>query len=123
MSGIERLLGLATVTEWIGAGKGLLDTFKSARELIPKGDKRDELDRKLKEAEQLLKRTDAKLAHELGYELCRCTFPPTVMLYHHVEKAHVCPNDGCGNRVKVSTAEDFQQTRTGDYDPLDWMGR
>lgn len=105
-----------SIAEWFGAGKTVLDTFKSARELLPQGEKRDELDRKLKEAEQLLARSDAKLAHELGYTLCKCTFPPTPMLFKRGQSANVCPS--CGESQRVVRAEDFNTASISDYDPL-----
>ena len=45
----------------------------------------------------VLSLAEAKLAKELGYELCLCTFPPSVMLWRQPEKAHVCP--ACGREV------------------------
>ena len=43
--------------------------------------------------------TEAKLAKQLGYELCLCTFPPSVMLWRETEKASVCPS--CGRQSKT----------------------
>jgi len=46
--------------------------------------------------------TEAKLAKQLGYELCLCTFPPSVMLWRETEKASVCPSCGRQSKTKQS---------------------
>ena len=50
----------------------------------------------------VLSLTEAKLAKQLGYELCLCTFPPSVMLWRETEKANVCPSCGRQSKTKHS---------------------
>lgn len=57
-----------------------LDLFKKARDAMPDTEERRELTRKLAEVESAFKIAEAKAAQELGYELCRCAWPPTIML-------------------------------------------
>jgi len=80
---------------YVRAAKSALDMIKAAKELIPKGKDKDAVAHKIEEAEQALKRADAKLAKELGYPLCECTFPPQIMLWKEKKRRFVCPNSAC----------------------------
>ena len=53
-------------------------------------------------SQTVLSLTEAKLAKKLGYELCLCTFPPSVMLWRETEKASVCPSCGRQSKTKQS---------------------
>lgn len=57
---------------------------------------------KQKASQTALSLTEAKLAKKLGYELCLCTFPPSVMLWREAEKANVCPSCGRQSKTKHS---------------------
>jgi hypothetical protein len=85
---------------WVGAAKGALDLVKSAWAMLPKGKNRDEIEAKIRSAEEGLARSDAKLARALGMQLCECTFPPQIMLWKEAEQAHVCPNSSCNRRMR-----------------------
>jgi hypothetical protein len=85
---------------WVATAKGSLDLLKSAWEIMPKGEKRDAVEHELIEAERALTSANAKLAHELEYKLCQCTFPPQIMLWNNAEDAHICPNPTCGHRIQ-----------------------
>src|ERR1700722_8657901 len=86
----------ADVKGWFDAAKAAFAVLNAAKDALPKGRQRDEVEAKLREAEGSMKRADAKLARELGLRLCECEFPPNVMLWRETEKAHVCPR--CGAR-------------------------
>lgn len=83
--------------EWAPAAKSALDLLKAASAFLPKGADKEAAEAKIKEAETILQRADAKLAQELGYSLCRCTFPPQIMLWDEARKADVCP--ACGHSI------------------------
>jgi hypothetical protein len=53
-------------------------------------------------SQTVLSLTEAKLAKKLGYELCLCTFPPSVMLWRETKKASVCPSCGRQSKTKQS---------------------
>ena len=89
-----------TPAPWPRDGIGLL---KSSLALWPKGKKRDEAEQKVKAAEEALSRADAELAQKLGYPLCRCDFPPKVMLWREKEHAFVCPDPKCGRQIGDSS--------------------
>jgi hypothetical protein len=59
-------------------------------------------DAKRNASQTVLSLTEAKLAKKLGYELCLCTFPPSVMLWRETEKASVCPSCGRQSKTKQS---------------------
>ena len=83
-------------TGWISAGKSALDLMRAALALMPRGVDRARIERTLAKAERSLELSDAKLAGELGYPLCRCVFPPKPMLWDSARGAFVCQNEGCG---------------------------
>jgi hypothetical protein len=83
---------------WITAGKSALDLVKAAKNFLPKGPEKEAITAKIAEAEDALNRSDAKLAKELGYRLCQCTFPPQIMLWKESQGDFVCQNPECGRK-------------------------
>ncbi len=88
------------VSAWIGLGKTGLGLLQAAWRKLPKGKETDEIERTLAEAEKALAESNARLAHELGYKLCQCTFPPLPMLWVEAENSYVCQNPKCGHRIE-----------------------
>lgn len=84
------------LADYIRVSKDALDLLKGALSLMPKDAQRDEIERKLVAAEDALRRSDAQLAKELGYQLCKCTFPPQIMLWKQLQSRFACPNPECG---------------------------
>ena len=82
-------------TGWIAAGKSGLDLLRIAFELLPRNADREKLVRALDEFERSLELSNAKLANDLGYPLCRCVFPPKPMLWDAARAAFLCQNEGC----------------------------
>ena len=87
---------MADWTAYIAAAKTTLDLFKGIWGMLPQGPNKDDIQKKIEEAERQLKLSEAELAKGLGFRLCRCTFPPQIMLWQEGERASVCPQ--CGNR-------------------------
>jgi hypothetical protein len=98
---------------WIQASKEAVSLIKNAYELLPKGSKRDEIENKVKLASQILERGDAKLAKELGFVLCKCTFPPQIMLWNEQEKADICPRVVCGHMRSKHSSNIVNFSTTG----------
>ena len=71
---------LQDVSDIFRISKDALEFMKNAAAFLPKGETRDEAERKIQAAEEALHRADAKLAKDLDYKLCQCTFPPQIML-------------------------------------------
>ena len=76
--------------------KDALGFMKTAVGFLPKGENRDEAERQIQAAEEALRRADVRLAKDLDYKLCQCTFPPQIMLSTgrhpvHDEEIFECP--------------------------------
>jgi hypothetical protein len=83
-------------SEWVAIAHDAIKDFKTARDQLPAGKRRDDLTRRIQEAEAKLSRADALLATQLGFFLCKCEFPGIPMLWREPEYAWVCPS--CGHR-------------------------
>ncbi len=88
------------VTEWATASKAALDGLRALFNILPKGEDRDRAEAGLKHATESLARADAQLAQKLGYRLCHCTFPPSIMLTKPAEKVVYCP--ACSHSVSTA---------------------
>ncbi len=73
--------------ENVTMAKTAFDTFRSAiglikdaRTLLPVGQDTEAIDLALSESERQLRVAEAATAKALGYELCKCEYPPTPML-------------------------------------------
>ena len=73
-------MNIETFKEWFEAAGGALTTIKALKDLLPAGPKRDEAERLIRDAESALKRSDAKLAEDLGFKICSRCWPPEIML-------------------------------------------
>ena len=93
---IESLKG---ALELAGRGIGL---WKQAKDLIPQGPERIAAEKAIEEAELALKTAEAKAAQAMGYELCRCTWPPQICLRKD-GKDHICPK--CGYHAWIAGSE------------------
>ncbi len=82
------------VTEYIKASKDVIDILKSLGSLLPKGRDADAAQSRLEQAERALQASEAQLAKALGFKLCKCTFPPQIMLWKEEIKANVCSSCG-----------------------------
>jgi hypothetical protein len=85
--------------DYVNLSKEALDLLKSAYSMLPKGEQRDKAEKTLKQATDLLARSDAQLAKDLGYKLCLCAFPPHPMLWRQGEGVFACPRPECGHTI------------------------
>jgi hypothetical protein len=88
------------IADYVRVAKETLDLFKAAYALLPAGDKKAEIESRIRRADQLIKQSDAKLAKDLGFSLCQCEWPPRIMLWKEDIKARVCPNADCNKQEK-----------------------
>jgi hypothetical protein len=100
------------IKDWVEASKCAVDLLKSAYGALPKGDRRSEVEAKVKVAEDILRRSDAKLAQELGYHLCQCEWPARIMLWREAEKSYICSNETCGRKIKTDFNRPLPRTTT-----------
>jgi hypothetical protein len=89
-------MAFSEIVEYLGAAKAALDLLKGVQSELPKGDKSDKAKEQITKAETSLKQSEAELAKALGFRLCRCSFPPTIMLWNKDQRVHICPS--CGDR-------------------------
>ena len=106
------------VKGWVDAAKATITLLTAAKDALPQGKPREQVEAKLHEAERSKKGADARLAKELGLRLCDCEFPPNVMLWREAEKAHVCPH--CGRR-RDRPAIGAVATRSPPHGGQSWM--
>jgi hypothetical protein len=72
---------VAALKPTFDALRSAMGLLKDAKELLPAGDQRHEaITQALAAAESGSKIAEAEMAKALGYELCKCEFPPIIML-------------------------------------------
>ena len=106
-------MDMTDLKDYVAVSKDALDLLKAAYGALPKGSQRDEIEKKVEVAAALLARSDAKLAKDLGYKMCQCTFPPQVMLWREAEKAWICQNENCGAKVQRVFTREAEEQRGG----------
>jgi hypothetical protein len=105
-----REFGLPDLTNWAtgaAAVKTAFDTLKSAiglvkeaKDLLPADDQREKaIAMALDSASTSAKIAEAEMAKALGYELCKCQFPPTPMLTIGHMTANQTPATALGKPV------------------------
>jgi hypothetical protein len=80
-------MDLHSLAEGLAAAKTGFDTLRTAiglvrdvQTVIPEGEKKQVVTQTLEEAERQMRIGEAQIAQALGYQLCRCQFPPIPML-------------------------------------------
>lgn len=91
---------------------------KDVRDALPSGEKRDAITSAIDQSAKQLLIAEAQIASGLGYQLCRCEFPPTIMLTAgHLSGRGNPPRTGpvyecpkCGSNTAAPFT--FERTRT-----------
>ncbi|MAC46212.1 MAG: hypothetical protein CMI12_05070 [Oceanospirillum sp.] len=96
---------ISEVKDLLSLVKDMVNLVKNIKDTLPNGENREELESKLKDAERKARALEAGVAKELGYPLCRCDFPPTIMLETSEQKVFRCPK--CN---KVEDTQDLCET-------------
>ncbi len=97
--------------------KDAVGLLKDAKDLLPAGEKREKAQRLLTEAEKQIPAAEAQVARALGYELCRCTYPPQIMLESGQPPVARCPRCGA-ERVGGAPASDVEERTHARLDAL-----
>jgi hypothetical protein len=105
------MIDLAAIAEVFGLFRTALGAVKDAKELLP-GHQQKVVDETLEKAGIAAAAAEAQLAQELGYQLCKCAWPPRIMIRKQVEsgvrgsgkdafrrESWVCPS--CGELIVV----------------------
>jgi len=94
--------------------RDLLGVFKDAKDLLP-DDRKAAAAAAIESSEKQIAIAEAQIAHALGYQLCRCSFPPVIMLAvgtiedhtkRSVNPVYECPS------CSINTAGPFRFKRT-----------
>lgn len=90
-----------------------ITVVKGAKDLMPVGTDKETVEKSLMAAERAGHLAEAQIAQALGYRLCRCTFPPQIMLSHGDDRSQErfqCPK--C-NKSWPPPQIDFPKRRYG----------
>jgi transcription initiation factor IIE alpha subunit len=79
-----------------------LSMLKSVKDVLPDSPQKEVAAQKISEAEKAFEIAEAKAAQELGYPLCKCTWPPQIMLATQKKFRFKCPK--CDSEIDTSTA-------------------
>ncbi|MEX2693685.1 hypothetical protein [Rhizobium mongolense] len=71
--------GASAASASFKAIRQLLGVFRDAKDMLP-ADKQAAASLAIENSEKQLAIAEAELARSLGYKLCHCQFPPTIML-------------------------------------------
>lgn len=83
----------------ITAMRNTVGLFKDAVSLLPMGKNRDEIKRLIDDADKKTGAFETDAAVKLGYPICRCTWPPQIMLQ---KKKNIFHCDNCGADVDTT---------------------
>jgi len=97
-------MDLETTKNFLSVAGQAIGLIKQGKELLPQGPHRTGAEKKIAEAEQALALAEVRAAQSLGYELCKCTWPPQICL--RIDgRDNMCPK--CGYNA-------FHGTKLGD---------
>ena len=68
-------IGLSLFTDAIGL-------VRKTQDMLPDSEDKAKIEQSLLEADKAAKLAEAQIAIALGYKLCKCIFPPQIMLSH-----------------------------------------
>jgi hypothetical protein len=92
--------GAAAVKTAFDTLRSAIGLLKEAKDLLPEGDQREKaITVALDAATTSAKIAEAEIAKALGYELCKCEFPPTPMLTVGYMTANQTPATALGKPV------------------------
>jgi hypothetical protein len=94
--------------EWILYVEKALGILRAARDLLPRPADREALQQALRQAEEELAIAKSQAAQSLGYDLCRCAYPPGISM-RQPDGSHRC--EKCGR----NTDEDYSSRCGGAY--------
>ncbi|MCK4842148.1 MAG: hypothetical protein KAT04_09750 [Methylococcales bacterium] len=91
---------IAEITSLVATSKIIVELLKEVKNLIPEGSDKEDISRRITQAEKDINLAESSAAKDLGYSLCKCTFPPQIMLFDKDRKQNLC--SACGNFHDIS---------------------
>ena len=101
---------LGEITAFLSIAKSAIDIGKEAKNMLPDGSEKDQIENQIALTERELAIAEANAAKELNYDLCKCTFPPQIMLYKKDRGVSECP--GCGHNINKKTTIAFTEGKS-----------
>ena len=95
---------LSAFKEAIDALGVVLTLAKQAKDLLPEGPRKKAFDVSVEQAERQLRIAEAQAATALGYDICQCEWPPSIMLWDKAARVSRCPK--CGDERSPPRIED-----------------
>ena len=74
------MIGFEVIPDVFKGIMAIIALLKQAKDLLPDSSEKRAVEQSLEEAERKSKLVEAQIADALGYQLCKCTFPPQIML-------------------------------------------
>jgi hypothetical protein len=93
-------MAIAEFLEFLAAAKSTLDIYKGVKGELP-NEAAQKAEVEIAKAETALERGEAELAKKLGFRLCRCKFPPPIMLWDKNERAFAHPAVTSTHRSRI----------------------
>ena len=81
-----------------------VEALATANDNLSAGKKKNAVALQLKEAKERLKEAEARIAHELGFPICRRCWPPEIMV-HNDDGEFICK--GCGKAMPPGTSPEI----------------
>jgi len=88
-----------TLTFGFKAVNNILSMLEDAKDLLPDGKQKREIELEVKRVERAIRQANCETAGKLDFHLCKCTFPPQVMLFDKTRNVYKCPNESCGLEI------------------------
>jgi hypothetical protein len=104
---------LGEIASLLGIAKSAIDIGKEAKDMLPDSKEKEHIEKQIALTEKELAIAEANAAKELNYDLCKCTFPPQIMLYKKDSGASECPS--CGHTVNKKTTVAFSNSKYSDW--------
>ena len=73
-------LDLDTLKGGLVAFREAVTSLKALKDLLPDSPDKDKIEQEIAVVERAAALADAEIAKALGYSLCKCTYPPQIML-------------------------------------------
>ncbi|MDG1241709.1 MAG: hypothetical protein P8P52_04010 [Opitutae bacterium] len=95
-------MDIIALKEGLTAAYTAVKTIKGVKDMLPESKEKNQISQTLETAEEQLKIAEAKVAKELGFELCDRHFPPGIMIQSE-KNYYTCKDCGEGYRTGVIT--------------------
>ena len=97
-------MNIHAIKEGLTILRNAIEMLESAKNKLPAGKKRDEIEHLMGTAEEKIIEAEARVGHELGFPICKRCWPPVIMV-HNDEGEFICK--GCGKSMPPGTTAEI----------------